>query len=167
MNCPTCGAPLHLNPGQDHCQCDYCESEYFPDKNEEGFRVFGETSSLNCPVCAVPLADSTVGGARSLYCNQCHGTLLSMEIFSGLIEELRAQLPSPPLIPEPPGPKEFERRLSCPQCHDAMNTHVYAGGGNVVMDSCSPCELNWLDRGELMRIVHSGDYGGRYEEESE
>jgi Zn-finger nucleic acid-binding protein len=36
-----------------------------------------------------------------------------------------------------------------------MDTHYYAGGGNVVIDDCSRCELNWLDAGELMSIVRA------------
>ena len=38
-----------------------------------------------------------------------------------------------------------------------MDTHLYAGPGNVVIESCDTCLLNWLDRGELMRIVHAPD----------
>jgi len=38
-----------------------------------------------------------------------------------------------------------------------METHFYAGPGNVVMDSCENCELIWLDRGELMHIARAPD----------
>jgi Zn-finger nucleic acid-binding protein len=38
-----------------------------------------------------------------------------------------------------------------------MDTHFYAGPGNVIVDSCGNCFLIWLDRGELMRIVHAPD----------
>jgi Zn-finger nucleic acid-binding protein len=45
-----------------------------------------------------------------------------------------------------------------------MDTHYYAGPGNIVIDDCGRCELNWLDAGELMTIVrapdHSYDSGG-------
>ena len=34
-----------------------------------------------------------------------------------------------------------------------MITHPYYGPGNVVIDSCEPCELVWLDFGELRQIV--------------
>ena len=33
-----------------------------------------------------------------------------------------------------------------------------AGGGNAVIDACSPCELNWLDAGELMAIALAPDH---------
>jgi Zn-finger nucleic acid-binding protein len=36
-----------------------------------------------------------------------------------------------------------------------MDTHYYAGPGNIVIDDCSGCRLNWLDYGELARIIHA------------
>jgi Zn-finger nucleic acid-binding protein len=41
-----------------------------------------------------------------------------------------------------------------------MDTHYYAGPGNIVIDDCPSCELNWLDAGELMTIVRAPDHGG-------
>jgi Zn-finger nucleic acid-binding protein len=45
-----------------------------------------------------------------------------------------------------------------------MDTHYYGGPGNVVIDDCSRCFLNWLDHGELMRIVEAPDrtYGEEF-----
>jgi Zn-finger nucleic acid-binding protein len=40
-----------------------------------------------------------------------------------------------------------------------MDTHPYAGPGNVIIDSCGDCWLLWLDRGELARIAHAPDEG--------
>jgi Zn-finger nucleic acid-binding protein len=40
-----------------------------------------------------------------------------------------------------------------------MDTHSYAGPGNVIVDSCGDCFLIWLDRGELTRIAHAPDEG--------
>jgi Zn-finger nucleic acid-binding protein len=34
-----------------------------------------------------------------------------------------------------------------------METHPYYGPGNVIIDSCSRCELIWLDFGELKQIA--------------
>ena len=33
-----------------------------------------------------------------------------------------------------------------------MDTHPYGGPGNIVIDNCAGCELNWLDYGELQRV---------------
>jgi Zn-finger nucleic acid-binding protein len=38
-----------------------------------------------------------------------------------------------------------------------METHPYGGGGNVIIEDCERCELNWLDHGELERIVQAPD----------
>jgi Zn-finger nucleic acid-binding protein len=165
MNCPSCGAPMHLDPEKDFCRCDYCKGYYFPDQNEEGVRVFGEASALLCAVCAVPLSHATMGGVRFLYCGECRGMLISMEVFPGLIEELRTQLGVHLVIPRPPDATELDRRVNCPQCHEQMDTHRYGGPGNVIIDSCSKCLLNWLDHGELMRIVHTPDHSLRIESE--
>ena len=50
-----------------------------------------------------------------------------------------------------------DSKIDCPQCHRRMDTHLYGGPGNVVIDSCEECSLIWLDRGELMHIVHAPD----------
>jgi Zn-finger nucleic acid-binding protein len=39
-----------------------------------------------------------------------------------------------------------------------MDTHYYAGPGNVVIDSCSRCCLNWFDYGELRRIASAPEH---------
>jgi hypothetical protein len=33
-----------------------------------------------------------------------------------------------------------------------MDTHPYGGPGNVIIDNCERCELNWLDYGELAKV---------------
>lgn len=38
-----------------------------------------------------------------------------------------------------------------------MDTHYYGGPGNVILDSRSVCYWNWLDTGELWRIVRAPD----------
>lgn len=36
-----------------------------------------------------------------------------------------------------------------------MDVHPYYGPGNVAIDSCSACNLVWLDFGELRQITHA------------
>jgi Zn-finger nucleic acid-binding protein len=36
-----------------------------------------------------------------------------------------------------------------------MEAHFYGGPGNVVIDTCESCSLNWLDHGELARIAQA------------
>lgn len=154
MNCPNCGAPLHLNPGRDGLQCEYCKGIFFPDKNEDGVCVLDQAPDRICPACAVPLMNATLAGKSIHYCARCRGMLIPMAPFADLIEALRIEQPGVQ-IPPRPDPKELNRKLDCPLCHRHMETHLYYGGGNVVIDSCDPCCVNWLDQGELMRIVHA------------
>jgi LSD1 subclass zinc finger protein len=154
MNCPSCGAPLHLLEGRESFTCEYCRAVYLPDKNEDGVRVLDQPSGLLCPICAVPLVHAALARQRILYCTRCRGSLIPMPVFVLVVEDLRAQRGAAAIAP-PPDPHELDRRLRCPQCGGAMDTHYYAGGGNVVIDDCSRCELNWLDAGELMAIVRA------------
>lgn len=52
---------------------------------------------------------------------------------------------------------DLRRKIDCPHCHHRMDSHIYAGPGNVVFESCEPCPLNWLDHGELSRVVQARD----------
>jgi hypothetical protein len=57
----------------------------------------------------------------------------------------------------PRGQQPGDRLLLCPGCNQVMASHLYGGPGNLVMDSCESCELNWLDPGELRRIALAPD----------
>jgi Zn-finger nucleic acid-binding protein len=148
---------MRLEATKDCMTCDYCRSIYFPEKDDDGVRVFAEASDQSCPVCAIKLMHASLANVRILYCQQCHGMLIPMGAFMALVEELRAGEKGE-LIPQPPDPSELQRKLECPQCHQRMDTHFYAGPGNVVIDDCSQCLVNWLDHGELTRIVYAPDH---------
>ena len=157
MNCPGCGAPLRLDPGQDFLRCDYCKGAYVPEKNDDGARVLGETSPLACPVCATHLVQAALAGHRVLYCEACRGMLLGMDVFVPLIGELRARREGAGAIQGAADRSGLARHIRCPQCGRPMDTHFYEGPGNIIIDDCSPCSLNWLDYGELSRIVRAPD----------
>jgi len=159
MNCPSCGAALHLQEGRESLTCEYCKGVCLPEKNDDGVRVFDEPAELSCPVCQVPLWHAAIDHQRILYCTRCRGSLIPMPVFVLLLQDLRARRgvsygPAAGISP-PPDPHELDRPTLCPQCGNRMDTHYYAGGGNVVIDDCSRCELNWLDAGELMTIVRA------------
>jgi Zn-finger nucleic acid-binding protein len=157
MNCPSCGAPLRLEDDKDFLACDYCRNICFPEKNEDGVRLLGEAAGLACPVCSVPLEHAALGGMRIFYCGRCRGLLVPMHTFVALLQDLRARQGGSCEIPHAVDRKGLERSLACPRCHARMDTHFYAGPGNVIIDDCSRCRLNWLDHGELMRIVRAPD----------
>ena len=80
-----------------------------------------------------------------------------MDIFMAVVQDLRARHEQSSAGLRPPDWNELNRRIPCPQCHQPMVTHLYGGGGNVVIENCEPCALNWLDYAELDRIVRAPD----------
>lgn len=152
MTCPSCGAPMRLTAGQASLVCDYCKGVYFPDPEDDGVRILDEAEGASCPVCAVPLMNATLAGVRIRYCPRCRGTLVAMGRFETLIDALRSEKEAAAALPLSDR-AELTRKICCPQCKRPMETHFYGGGGNVVIDDCENCSLNWLDHGELKRIA--------------
>jgi Zn-finger nucleic acid-binding protein len=159
-NCPACGAPLTLRPDTEGFQCGYCHKVYFPDAEDDGVEISGEPSdpNLNCPVCFQPLVKGCLAKTAVLCCTQCHGLLVQMEILSDLVEELSANL-NGAAVQTPADRDDLKRVIQCPRCNRRMDTHFYAGPGNVVVDTCDNCSLIWLDRGEITRIARAPDEG--------
>jgi Zn-finger nucleic acid-binding protein len=153
--CENCGAPMRLSRDQGLMICDYCGSQTTPPTDEEGVQVMDATSH-NCPVCDTPLADASIESHDLLYCTHCHGMLLDMEKFLPLLAVLREYRH---WSRSSQAPRDFDggRVLRCPLCKREMDKHLYGGGGNVDVDSCEPCGVLWLDRGELSRIVAAPD----------
>jgi len=160
MQCPGCGAAMRLDDDKDFFTCEYCGNVFFPEPNGDGVRVLGEPAAEACPVCAVPLVHAALAGHRLLHCARCRGMLVEVGVFVPLMEELRARCGSPTDIAHRPAPGELDRHIRCPRCHDEMDTHLYGGPGNVVIDNCERCELNWLDYGELRWITQAAE--GQY-----
>ena len=128
---------------------------YYGQKNEDNVCVTGETSEFACPVCSVPLAEATMDGHKLFYCIRCRGSLIPVPVFVSLLDALRAKQGGAWTISRPADPAELQRQIHCPRCGRPMDTHFYGGPGNVVIDDCAACELNWLDKGELWRIVRA------------
>ena len=79
--------------------------------------------------------------------------MIERRSFAGVVEKRRAWATETPEPPIPLNRQDLERKVRCPACTGPMTTHPYYGPGNVVIDSCEPCELIWLDFGELEQIV--------------
>ena len=136
--------------------CRYCGSFHFPETaGDDGVRVLSAIEdSLTCGVCAKPLASALLDEAHPVqYCRNCRGVLMSRRDFALVVHRRRAWATGTPAPPVPLNQTELTRKLVCPKCRKPMATHPYYGPGNVVMDSCEPCELVWLDFGELKQIV--------------
>jgi Zn-finger nucleic acid-binding protein len=147
---------MRLKPDMESYKCDYCQSSYFPEKNDDGVRVLGEPSGQNCPLCKIPLVHAVLAKNPIIYCTGCKGILILMQMLEGIIEELRDEHGAG-AAPVAPDKEDLHCSIACPHCHRSMDAHFYAGPGNVVIDSCEECCLIWLDRGKLMRIVHAPD----------
>ena len=158
MNCPSCGAAMRLETDRAYFLCDYCGSVYFPEANQDGVRILGEQASMPCPVCTSPLVHASIGDHRMIYCEHCRGMLISMDVFMAIVEDLRSRHENVADSMPPPDPRDLDRRIRCPQCQQWMDTHPYYGPGNVIIDDCERCSLNWLDYGELNRIVRAPDH---------
>ena len=148
---------MRLDEHDDHFTCEFCGRLHFPEPNPDGVRVLGKPAGCRCPVCADELVHAAAGGARVLYCAACRGLLIPAEAFLFVVQALRGGGRYAPMPPRPLAPGELERRIVCPRCHERMDTHPYAGAGNIVIDNCARCRLNWLDSGELHRVVTAAD----------
>jgi Zn-finger nucleic acid-binding protein len=147
---------MKLKADMQSFKCEYCQSVYFPDKNDDGVRVLDEPSGQQCPVCNTPLVHAVLAKSQIIYCTGCKGTLVPMGMLESIVEELRSEHGTVD-APTAGDKDDLHRKINCPQCHHPMDAHFYAGPGNVVVDSCEECCLIWLDRGALTRIAHAPD----------
>lgn len=155
MNCNNCGAPLELVDGRDHYRCGFCGTLSFPtdvEASADGVKPLGKAAGQMCPVCAIEMEHAAIDGARVRYCPGCRGVLADSETFSHVVRQRRSDYHGPDVTPAPLDRAQFDRRLNCPQCERPLETHVYYGPGNAVIDSCARCKLIWVDPGEIAAI---------------
>ena len=146
---------MRLSRDQGLMICDYCGTQSVPPTDADGVLVMDPTAHT-CPLCETRLANASIESHEMLYCTHCHGLLLDMEKFLPLLTVLREYRY---WSRSSQAPRDFDagRALHCPLCKHEMDNHPYGGGGNVNVDSCEPCGVLWLDRGELSRIVAAPD----------
>ncbi|HZW03671.1 MAG TPA: zf-TFIIB domain-containing protein [Anaerolineaceae bacterium] len=153
MNCPNCGAPMTLAAEHDSFRCEYCLTVHVPQPDLDGVRSLADPAGLHCPVCQHELVAAALDGHRVVHCPNCKGILFQQGLFGLLVRYLRTRTAEVPAPPRPFARAELDRRLLCPSCGRPMDTHPYAGPGNVAIDLCAPCALVWLDYSELNRIL--------------
>ena len=83
--------------------------------------------------------------------------LIDMNRFSIIIDAVRAREERSFRTALPRRQNPADRLINCPACGQPMLSHLYGGPGNVVIESCERCQVNWLDAGELRRIVVAPD----------
>lgn len=157
MNCPNCGAPMTLFRERDYYHCEHCQSYHFPHRDDQGLRVLGENpEGIPCPHCRLTLNLITYDDFFQGYqCPQCRGLLFNRTTFREAIDFHRSRTQTPPEPFSQFAPEELDRVMYCPSCQDKMETFRYHGPGNIVIDTCHPCDLIWLDFGELQKVVNA------------
>ncbi len=150
---------MRWDPDKACLTCDYCDSVYVPEPNNEGVRVF-DKSQHYCPLCRELLSQASINRYALEYCEKCRGMLIDMEEFLAVVEDLRLSRGIANVQYPPPNRADLNRRIACPNCGQAMDAHPYGGPGNIVIDSCENCSLNWLDHNELHRVAVAPDYRG-------
>jgi Zn-finger nucleic acid-binding protein len=136
--------------------CDHCGSEHDAPALPEGLELLGDAAQ-NCPLCSIPLSHGRLHGHPVLCCARCAGLLIEMNQFLLIIDAVREHDVGAFRTTRPRRQNPGERALNCPSCGQPFVSHHYAGPGNVVIDTCSRCLLNWLDQGELRRIALAPD----------
>ena len=114
----------------------------------------GEATDAACPVCRAMLNDARLDGNALLVCPQCAGMLIAMPDFVSVIDAARTHEEQHGVV-LPPNQRPGDRVLTCPRCRQPMLSHFYGGPGNLVIDTCERCQVNWLDPGELRRIARA------------
>jgi Zn-finger nucleic acid-binding protein len=132
--------------------CDHCGSQQQPPAFVEYVDLQRETTSL-CPLCSTPLSTSRLEGHPLLCCARCFGMLIEMDRFVAVIDAVRVHEHRALQTVLPRGQNPTDRVINCPSCGHPMLAHIYAGPGNVVIDTCERCQVNWLGAGELRRIA--------------
>jgi Zn-finger nucleic acid-binding protein len=155
-HCDNCGAPVRIDPASGLTVCDHCGSEQELPVAVEHLELLSETSSL-CPACSTPLSEGRLEGHPLLCCGCCFGMLIAMNRFVAIIEAVRAREARSLTTAQPRRQNPGERQLACPTCKQPMVGHLYGGPGNVVIDTCERCLVNWLEPGELRRIAVAPD----------
>jgi len=152
-NCPNCGAPMQTDKANGVFTCAHCGTLEQQPLLVRGIEA-GHPSGRLCPVCVAPLVHAHLDGNALLYCRECSGMLIPIEGFVFVVEAARLREDrSGVSLPRRQNPGD--RVLICPECGQPMLSHFYGGPGNLVIDTCERCCLNWLDPGELRRIARA------------
>ena len=135
--------------------CSHCNSLVCPEPAADGVRVAGE-SGHKCPVCKEALRGATLDDREPIeICERCKGMLLARRAFAERLTARRRAADTPGVTPAPADRGELQRHIACPNCAGTMLTDWYYGPGNIIIDTCPPCDLVWLDAGEFRRAVEA------------
>ncbi len=135
--------------------CTFCHTVQAPtDVTHEIDRIRRLDAQLgvHCPVCDAEFTAALIDDVPACYCPGCHGLLIKNSEFRRVVESRRAAYCGPEMPAALPHPIELQRRIPCPLCHQTMEVHPYYGAGRAIIDSCTTCQLIWIDMGELTNL---------------
>jgi Zn-finger nucleic acid-binding protein len=155
-DCRNCGAVMRIIRDKGVMLCDHCGHQQETPAIVGNLEILSQTAHP-CPVCTVPLSKGRLYGYPVLSCGTCSGLLIEMSRFAAVVEVVRASDVGTFRTSLPPRQHASDRTLNCPTCARPLLSHQYAAGGNVVIDTCERCLVNWLDQGELWRIAVAPD----------
>lgn len=138
--------------------CQHCGSFHFLERaDSHGVHVLhGIEPAAPCGVCGSPLSNALLDREHTVkYCERCRGALIPRERFARVVSRRRSAASGPSAAAVPIDPRELERTIICAACGERMDVHPYYGPGNVVIDTCSACDVIWLDFGELEQIENA------------
>jgi Zn-finger nucleic acid-binding protein len=156
MNCRNCGATMELFERRRYYFCRHCGTFHFLETTAtDGVEVLARsTDAKPCPLCSAPLARALLDDSCVVeHCETCRGVLVARAGFGEAVARRRAAAAGPPAPAVPIDHRELQRRITCPSCRRPMDVHPYYGPGNVIIDTCSRCDLVWMDHGELKQIT--------------
>ncbi|MBX3440959.1 MAG: zf-TFIIB domain-containing protein [Planctomyces sp.] len=154
-NCRRCGAPQALELKNGRVVCEFCATSSLPLAGSgllEDIIDLGCEAQTDCPGCGTRLRSGLIEGQAVAWCSDCRGMLFADVAFAAAVRIRRAAFGEYGRAPRPLDPQALERRIACSRCRRPMQVHPYYGPGNVVVDSCYPCGLVWIDAGELVQI---------------
>ena len=141
--------------------CSHCNSIVCPEPAADGMRVTGD-SGHQCPVCAIAMTRATIDDRDPCeVCDRCKGILIARQAFAERLTARRRAATTPSVTPPRVDRGELQRHITCPNCAGKMLTDWYYGPGNIIIDTCPPCDLVWLDAGEFRRAVDAPGPGRR------
>ena len=150
--CRSCGAPREYDRGRLTFTCRHCGTEEPVPVGLQAFDLF-DASGWRCPSCqSRPVEGCRRRPPHPGVFRAVHGALIAMSSFIAVVAVVRFfEGQTPRRLASPRQQTPGDRQIECPGCGGPMTSHNYGGPGNIVMDTCERCELNWLDPGELRR----------------
>ncbi len=151
MICNGCGAPMIPLQQQGSFRCQYCGMLHIPANAQHPLPETKSTKpAITCPVCHIDLAPITVADRYHGHsCPNCQGMLFNQKTFKKSLKERQKQRQPLGHSVSTASGSDPNRLIHCPSCKQGMHTHLNAGSGQVLVDTCQNCKLIWLDYGEF------------------